>query len=290
MQEVKTYVSPDGNAQFKSYTKSDISPDKPIVLYAVTKEPYLLARVFYKFRVMKDLIKQLKRCYCVEFITPNLFHINYIGEMESCANLSVKADDVPDDIYPIILAKGIIHTSGDLTIDVSTFERIHSVYNFMKKHVKAAYITTVGMRNQFCYSHPTEDPDCVYADQLSTLDYDRFFSQKACIEALKKEKEEMAKIKCEDNQEHEDEISSVDSFMNTPANLIEFFPMDATRSSKSKLFMKTIGGTALATIYSNSKTIPTRGDLLTQMFGFLKMGEEAESDDGDFEWDDEDDS
>lgn len=277
MQQIKTYKNEAEEVLLQSYTESDTSEDTQAIISTSTGESYLMARVFYKFRVAKDLIKQLNKCYCVDFYTPTAFHISYVEEMERCSNLSVLAKDVPEDIYPIVLARGTIHASGALTIDVQSLPRIQSVYRFMKKHVKAAYITAVGMHTQYSYKLPTEIPNALYLDQLVTFDFNQLFSQKTCDDALRKAKDDLAR---EDEVllggSVDDENSPSSKLFNEPTDLTEFFSMDATAFSDMQLGIKVVMGEKIANDYHALKKVPTKGDVLTGLLKVLQASQEGE--------------
>ncbi|MDP3371979.1 MAG: hypothetical protein Q8S21_03720 [Candidatus Paracaedibacteraceae bacterium] len=277
MQKVRTYKNDQEEVLLQSYTQDNACEDTQAIISTSTGESYLMARVFYKFRVAKDLIKQLNKCHCVDFYTPTAFHISYVEEMERSSNLSVAAKDVPEDIYPIVLARGTIHDSGALTIDVQSLPRIQSVYRFMKKHVKAAYITAVGMHTQYSYKLPTDIPNSLCLDQLVTFDFNTLFAQASCDEALKKAKDDLL-IESEDllNSSTDGENSALNKSLNESTDLTEFFPMDATSFSDMRLGIKIAMGEKVASDYHELKAIPTKGDVLASLLKVLQAGEKGD--------------
>ena len=243
------------------HIEESFSRNEQVLLGEITGEVMLLGRLFYKYRVLKDVMKQLNRCDCIQFISQNTFYVLYVAETSECANFSVAVEDIPEDVFPAVLAKGVIHKNGTIEIDVNSHLRLFAVYTFMKRHVKGAYVTAAGLRHRYCYSLPTDDADSISAENIQTLNYDRFFSAEACGKGLGEAKNEVELLESFDEKDEKNFIRLSEKFK-SPVDIIEFFPLNSTHFSKMRLTIKMAFSITAAKLYHEKGQIPTRGEVI----------------------------
>jgi hypothetical protein len=199
----------------EDYLKED-SLDKKFIPMTTTHEFFIPIRLYYEVFDKEGLIKQLEKLKCVGFEEDNRFFISYFHEAKKFG-LKIKHNQVPEEIYPIILADGHITAGNILHIDLRSFERGVCMVKFMDKHIsqKFAKITYIACSNTILRLSNEE------AEILYNLNYDELFLEKNFVtneESWLEKLESVTKFKDNEN------IKELEKLFKQKLPLIEKFP------------------------------------------------------------------
>ena len=167
----KNIVSENDYERMIVHGNDELKPDKETLLFTSTNEPMMPVRLYFKFLNRKNLFRALERRRCVNWENENHFIISYWEEARNM-NLDVAYDDVPEDLFPILLANGRIVSNSEIHVDVRSFKRALEIINFLYKYIgpKFLYITHVATYNR--YMSATSDN----IQEVMNLNFDELFS------------------------------------------------------------------------------------------------------------------
>ena len=153
-----------------AYTPTEMEAGETALMQTATGEFLMPVRLYFKFFKRKNLLKALNRLRCLEWDNDDHFIIGYWEETRHFP-LSVAYDDIPEDIFPILLAKGHIR-NADLHIDLWSFRRAAEMTKFLYKHIgsKFLYITHMATYNRYI------DASKETITGLLNMDFDDLFS------------------------------------------------------------------------------------------------------------------
>ena len=227
---------------------------KETLMHTTTNEPFMPARLYFKFINRKKLLKALERRKCIDRHDENTFIITYEEEAKN-VNLDVACDEVPEELFPIILAKAQIVSSSEIHVDVRSFKRAMEIIKFLYKYVgpEFLYLTHVATYNRFI--KVTSDN----IQGLMNLDYDALFSKEnlqnggfAWNEIVDKTTGDVCKIE-----------SSENSDINT-VPIVKKIPISGTKPELSRLQFILNLNMAVAHEHLKGNTSCTVGDIINK--------------------------
>lgn len=151
---------------------NDSKKDKK-VLYTTTNEPFMPVRLYYKIHNEYLLIKTLRKLKCIEFENNKHFILSYFKEAKNL-DLAVHYQEVPEDLYPVIIAEGHIKQGEILHLDTKSLRRAVLVIDFLAKYVPPtiAEITHFANSNKLTASISEKDLEAIVAEN-----YDKVFAE-----------------------------------------------------------------------------------------------------------------
>lgn len=155
----------------KTYIDDSKSDEK--VIYTTTNEPFMPVRLYYTIHNEYLLIKALRRLKCIELQDNKHFILSYFKEAKNL-DLEVHYQNVPEGLYPIILAEGHIKQGKRLHLDTKSLRRAVLVMDFLAKHIPhtIAEVTHFANSNKLTTSINKEDLEAIIAE-----DYDKVFAE-----------------------------------------------------------------------------------------------------------------
>jgi SEC-C motif len=165
-------TSSSGDERFSFNNMDHFSETQSCVLKTTTHEPFMLMRLYYTIYNKAVLMKTLGALRCVCLLDNYKFMINYHYETKNIG-LSGKHDQVPKNLYPIILAKGKIIGETSMVIDLRSFERGCCIIEFLNHYIPRdiAEITHMATYNKMHKVTKKTIPD------LMNINYDSLFSE-----------------------------------------------------------------------------------------------------------------
>jgi len=153
------------------------------LVVTTTQEEAVPVRLYYKINNATNLRKNLDTLKCLKYDTKDRFFISYYKEMEHMG-LSVKHKDVPEELFPIILAMG--HIDKDLLLlDFYSIERAVKLASFIDATFPkdSAQLIEVALVNTFSELSMQDLP------KISYNNFGNIFSEKQikkgrCFEVL----------------------------------------------------------------------------------------------------------
>ena len=223
---------------------SDLSEGQTVLMKTSTGEFLMPARLYFKFLNRKNLVKGLTRLRCLEWEDDNQFMVSYWEEARF-VSLTTPYDEVPEEIFPILLAKGKI-VGSEVHVDVRSFKRAIEIIKLFYKHLgpKFFYITHIATYNR-CVSSSGEavpeilamGPDKLFSNdnlQVETLlDNDDF-------QRIAENPEDLSLLK-----------SRLDEIINQPLPVIQKMPVTGTKYGLSTLEARLMIQMLLAQEYWN---------------------------------------
>jgi len=149
------------NERILAYAPTEIKEGEKALIQTTTKEPIMPVRLYFKFLKRKPLVKALSRLRCLDWEDEDHFIIAYFEEARHLP-LSVAYDEVPEDLFPVTLAKGRIRNS-DVHLDFLSFRRAAEMAKFF-------YITHMATYNRYLKVSEDDLPD------VANMDFDELFS------------------------------------------------------------------------------------------------------------------
>lgn len=176
--EKKEIISQYGHEKIVMQMPEDWDQKERALISTTTGELFMPARLYFKFLNKKSLIKALERRYCIDLRDDDTFNINYWEEAKT-VNLEVPYDEVPENVFPVLLARGRFVGSSEIHIDVRSFERAIGILKFLNKYIgpKFMYPTHVATYNRFIGAQDKAPED------ILDLDYDEIFSEEKLQQA-----------------------------------------------------------------------------------------------------------
>ena len=111
-------------------TSNDDNNSDEKVIYTTTNEPFMPVRLYYTIHNEYLLIKALRKLKCIEFEDNKNFILSYFKEAKNL-DLEVHYQDVPEDLYPVILAEGHVKQGEILHLDTKSLRRAVLVMDFL---------------------------------------------------------------------------------------------------------------------------------------------------------------
>lgn len=130
-----------------------------VVLNTTTNETYMPIRLYYEVYNLQELTNKLQNLKCITFNDENNFIFNYTAEAQNFG-LSVKHNNVPKDLYPIILAYGTFQDDAVLTMDLRSFKRGARMIEFIDSNISREIIkiTHIATYNRITKINRVEAP------------------------------------------------------------------------------------------------------------------------------------
>lgn len=147
------------------------------IVYTFTDEPVMPVRLYYRINNEELLIRSLKKLKCIWFESNKNFLLSYYKEAKNM-NLEVSYQDVPERLYPLVLASGYVRQGGILHLDLDSLQRAVCVIDFLGKHIPS----TIMEITSFAHSNRlTVAPEGEYREELD-LDFDQIFRDDNILE------------------------------------------------------------------------------------------------------------
>lgn len=108
--------------------------DNEAIVYTFTNEPVMPVRLYYRINNEELLIRSLKKLKCVWFESNRNFLLFYYKEAKNM-DLEVYYQDVPERVYPLVLASGYIKQGSILHLDLDSLQRAVCVIDFLGKRI-----------------------------------------------------------------------------------------------------------------------------------------------------------
>jgi hypothetical protein len=143
------------------------------IIYTTTNEPFMPVRLYYKIHNEYLLIKLLRKLKCIAFEDSKHFILSYFKEAKNL-DLEVYYQDVPENLYPVLLAEGHIKPGAILHLDLKSLQRAVLVIDFLAKYIPPTIIeiTHFANANKLTISNNKQE-----LEKIITLNYDQFFSE-----------------------------------------------------------------------------------------------------------------
>jgi len=235
------YLCENENERILAYASTEMEEGKITTVQTSTGEPLMPVRLYFRFLKRKPLVKALSRLRCLDWEDDDHFIISYWEEARHFP-LSVAYDEVPEDIFPVTLAKGHIR-NPDVHIDFRSFRRAAEMAKFLYKHVgpKFFYITHMATYNRYIKASRDELLD------VANMDFDELFS--------------------DDNiQEGEpDSYEELEASMNRPIPVTQKLNVRGTKEGLATMEMKLMINLIYADEYENGNTDCTLMEILTKI-------------------------
>ncbi|MCD6056428.1 MAG: hypothetical protein K0R12_1390 [Gammaproteobacteria bacterium] len=256
-QLLNKFIHESDNERILTYSPTGLKEGERALMQTSTGEPFMPARLYFKFLNRKNLLKALNRLRCVDWNDDNCFIISYWEEARYIP-LSVPYDGVPEDIFPILLAKGRI-VNSDIYIDVRSFRRAVEMIKFLYKQVgpKFLYITHIAIYNR-CISTSGDT-----IQDIVNMDLDDLFS------SANMQMEPLLDRANKDPKDSTEIGERLEKIINEPLPVIQKLTVTGTKQGLSSLEMKLMLNLMLAMEYWNGNTSCTLMDIINKMAAFF---------------------
>ena len=238
------------------------------LISTTTGELFMPARLYFKFLNRKSLIKALERRKCIDLIDDYTFNINYWEEAKT-VKLEVPYDEVPQNVFPVLLARGRFVSSSELHIDVRSFDRAIGIVKFLNKYIgpQFMYPTHIATYNRFMGSQGKD------AESILDLDYDEIFSK----EKLQQAEQDYNAFSHTDNKE--DAREKFDALLNKPIPVVRRVSVKNTQVGLNHLQFSLTFAQIFAKAYWDGKEDLGPMDMLSLLFDKDEEEEKEESND-----------
>lgn len=223
-----------------------------------TGELFMPARLYFKFINKKALIKALERRRCIDLFTDDTFNINYWEEART-VKLKVPYDEVPENVFPVLLACGSFVGPSEVHIDVRSFERAVGILKFLNKYIgpKFMYATHIATYNRLT---GTQGKD---VDNILNLDYDEIFSE----EKLQQAEQDFIKISNNENNDNQEVVlEKFEAMLKQPIPVVQKVPVKNTQAGLNQLQFSLTFAQLFAQAYWESKEDFGPVDMLSMLF------------------------
>jgi hypothetical protein len=168
----KEIISQYGHEKIVMQIPDNWDQKERALIRTTTSELFMPARLYCKFLNKKSLIKSLERRRCVNLDDDDTFNINYWEEAKTI-KLKVPYDEVPENVFPVLLARGRFVGLAEVHIDVRSFERAIGILKFLNKYIgsKFMYPTHIATYNRFIGAQGKD------AEDMFDLNYNELFSE-----------------------------------------------------------------------------------------------------------------
>jgi len=143
---------------------------KSPLMVTTTKEPLMPIRLYYDVFDKKRFLQRLSQLECVRLESEDQFLITYEKEAQRLP-LAVPYDQVPEDVYPVLLAFGRFVDETHIQLDLRSFERGLGMIEFLDQEIdrSLAQITHIASYNKVSTKADFKD--------ITLLEFDKFFSE-----------------------------------------------------------------------------------------------------------------
>lgn len=198
MTQMTTITKKNNYEKIVMHMPKDLDEKGKGLIATTTGEFFMPARLYFRFLNKKALIKALDRRYCIDWEDDNTFIISYWEEAK-ILDLEVPYDEVPDEVFPVLLAKGSFVSPEEVHVDVRSFERAMGILKFLNKYIglNFMYATHIATYNRLSEIQGKNTED------IRNLDHNEIFSE-AALQQINPEREFselFAAEKSEDNPE-----------------------------------------------------------------------------------------
>jgi hypothetical protein len=155
------------------FSQPSVNAPGTILVNTSTNEPLMPVRLYYTIENPKQFITELTKLKCVDSYDDNSCIINYEHETKNLG-LKVAYNEVPEGLYPIILASCISKVNG-IHINLKSFKRAVLLIGFIDRIVPRdiAKITHVATYNRLIFSSSMEST----AKFIEDKNYDNIFAE-----------------------------------------------------------------------------------------------------------------
>jgi hypothetical protein len=251
----KEIISQYGHEKIVMQMPEDWDQKERVLISTTTGELFMPARLYFKFLNKKSLIKALERRYCIDLHDDDTFNINYWEEAKT-VKLKVPYDEVPENVFPVLLARGRFVGSAEVHIDVRSFERAIGILTFLNKYIgpKFMYPTHIATYNRFTGVQGKD------AEDTLDLDYDEIFSE----EKLQQAEQDYSGLSNNDSEEVTRE--KFDALLKQPLPVVRRIPVKNTQVGLSQLQFSLTFAQLFAKAYWDGKEDFGPMDMLSLLF------------------------
>ena len=251
----KEKISKNGHEKIVLQMPADWNQKKRRLICTTTSEIFMLARLYFKFLDKKSLIKALERRKCVNLQDDYTFNINYWEEAKT-VKLKVPYDEVPENVFPVLLARGRFVGSSNLHIDVRSFERAIGIVKFLNKYIgpQFMYPTHIATYNRFMGAQGKDTED------ILDLDYDEIFSEEKLQQAEQDDSE------LSDYDSNEANRKKLDVLLKKPIPVVRRVPVKNTQVGLDHLQLSLNFAQLFARAYWDGKENLVPMDMLSLLF------------------------
>lgn len=266
----KEIIRKDGYEKIIVQRPEDWDQKKTALVSTTTGELFMPARLYFKFMNKKSLIKALERRNCVDLFDDDSFNISYWEEAKT-VKLQVPYDEVPENVFPVLLARGSFVGPSEIHIDVRSFDRAIGILRFLNKYIgpKFMYATHIATYNRLI---GTQEKD---AENILNLDYDEIFSNEKLQQA--EAKQDFSKFS--DNENNDSEESAQEKFeaiLKKPIPVVRKTPVKNNQAGLNQLQFSLAFTQLFAKAYWEDKEDFGPMDMLSLLSG---KGEEENEED-----------
>lgn len=214
------------------------------------------ARLYFKFLNQKNLVKALTKLRCLEWENDSQFSISYWEEARSLP-LGIPYDGVPEEIFPILLAKGKI-VGAELLIDVRSFQRAVGMIKFLYMYLgpDLLYVTHIATYNRRFAALGETLPDILAPDKL--------FSDDNIPTGTVFNKNDFHKIP--ETAGDIDQLKfRLDAAINQPLPVIQKMPVTGTKQGLDALEARLLMNMVIAKEHWDGNTTCSMGDIIHKM-------------------------
>lgn len=257
---MKTFVSQNEDEKFVFSGSGEFESGEEKILMTSTNEPMMPVRLYFRFVNRKKLYKALQRRHCIDWDSESDFMLSYWEEARHM-DLDVPYDEVPEDIFPILLAKGRIINNSEVHIDVRSFKRAVEVIHFLYKYIGAQflYITHIASYNR--YLTATSET----LSEIMNMNFDDLFSDVKTqmdfpFEEVSRNKGAFSSTEW---------AKHLDKMINSPLPVVTKLPVKGTKAELSRINTVLMINMALAQEYWEGNTTCTSMDIIGKVFNHM---------------------
>lgn len=224
MTQITTMIERNDHEKIVVQMPNDLNEKKKGLVVTTTGEPFMPARLYFRFLNKKSLIKALDRRYCIDWNGDNTFIISYWEEAKTI-ELKVPYDKVPEEVFPVLLARGHFVSPVEVHVDVRSFERAIGILKFLNKYIgpEFMYATHIATYNRFTEVQGKN------AEDIGNLDHNEVFSEENLQQAAQK-------IDLHELSSDEEEMEKKwEKMMEQPIPTVQKLPVKNSRSGLAQL-------------------------------------------------------
>lgn len=256
----KEVISKEGHEKIVVQIPEKWDQNERKLISTTTGELFMPARLYFRFRNKKTLMKALERRHCIELFDDGAFNISYWEEAQTI-KLKVPYDEVPENVFPVLLARGSFVGQSEIHIDVRSFDRAIGVLKFLNKYIGSQfmYATHIATYNRLTSIKEQEEENAL------NLDYDKIFDE----EKLQQIEYEQDFSKFSNNENRDSEEVAQENFeemINRPIPVIRRTAIKNNQAVLNHLQFSLTIVQAFAKAYWDGKQDYSMADLLCELF------------------------
>jgi hypothetical protein len=251
----KEMISKCGHEKIVVQMPEDWNQQERALVRTATGEPFMPARLYFKFINKKSLMKALERRNCIDLFDDDTFNISYWEEAKT-VKLKVPYDEVPENVFPVLLARGSFVGLSEVHVDVKSFDRAIGILKFLNKYIgpKFMYVTHIATYNRFTGTQDAED--------ILNFDYDEIFSE----EKLQQAEQDFSKFSPNENKDSEEAREKFEAMLKQPIPVVRRVPVKNTQADLNQLQVSLTFAQLFAKTYWDGKEDFGPIDMLSLMF------------------------